>query len=95
MQKSHRRCTKNGRLINYSWGESNEKIASEIKNHVLTGISYMIPLVIAGAVIMAISRVGGSFYGIVDIWDGSHGESANAIIRLLHSLDGFGGTALV
>lgn len=71
-----------------------KKIASEIKNHVLTGISYMIPLVIAGAVIMAISRVGGSFYGIVDIWDGSHGESGNAIIRLLHSLDGFGGTAL-
>lgn len=71
-----------------------KKFAGEIKNHVLTGISYMIPLVIAGAVIMAISRVGGSIYGIVDIWDASHGESANAIIRLLHSLDGFGGTAL-
>ena len=26
-----------------------KKIASDIKNHVLTGISYMIPLVIAGA----------------------------------------------
>lgn len=39
----------------------------DIKNHVLTGISYMIPLVIAGAVIMAISRVGASFMGITDI----------------------------
>ena len=71
-----------------------KKIATDIKNHVLTGISYMIPLVIAGAVIMAISRVGGSIYGITDIWDGSHAESANGIIRLLHSIDGFGGTAL-
>ncbi|MGM0102647.1 PTS system, fructose-specific IIC component [Enterococcus sp. AZ141] len=71
-----------------------KKLASEMKNHVLTGISYMIPLVIAGAVIMAISRVGGSIFGIVDIWDASHGESANTIIRLLHSLDGFGGIAL-
>ena len=71
-----------------------KKIASEIKNHILTGISYMIPLVIAGAVIMAISRVGGSIFGIVDILDGAYGESANSLIRLLHSLDGFGGIAL-
>lgn len=71
-----------------------KKVANEIKNHVLTGISYMIPLVIAGAVIMAISRVGGSIYGITDIWDGSYAESSNGIIRLLHSIDGFGGTAL-
>lgn len=69
-------------------------IANDIKNHVLTGISYMIPLVIAGAVIMAISRVGGSLYGITDIWDASYAESANGLIRLLHSIDGFGGTAL-
>lgn len=69
-------------------------IGSELKKHVLTGISYMIPLVIAGAVIMAISRVGGSIYGITDIWDAKHAESANNLIRLLHSLDGFGGMAL-
>ncbi|KRK92616.1 PTS system, fructose-specific IIC component [Latilactobacillus curvatus JCM 1096 = DSM 20019] len=60
----------------------------------LTGISYMIPLVIAGAVIMAISRVGGSIYGITDIWDAKYADSANGIIQLLHSIDGFGGTAL-
>ncbi len=71
-----------------------KKVLSDVKNHVLTGISYMIPLVIAGAVIMAISRVGGSFYGITDIWDEKYAESANALIRLLHSIDGFGGTAL-
>lgn len=54
----------------------------------------MIPLVIAGAVIMAIARVGGSFYGITDIWDAKYADSANGIISLLHSLDGFGGLAL-
>ena len=71
-----------------------KKIASDIKNHVLTGISYMIPLVIAGAVIMAVSRVGGSLYGITDIWDASYAESTNSIIRVLHTIDGFGGMAL-
>ncbi|MBC6308520.1 PTS fructose transporter subunit IIC [Listeria sp. FSL L7-1582] len=70
------------------------KIGSELKKHVLTGISYMIPLVIAGAVIMAIARVGGSFYGITDIWDPKYADSTNGIISLLHSLDGFGGLAL-
>lgn len=71
-----------------------KRIVSELKRHVLTGISYMIPLVIAGAVIMAISRIGASFYNINDIWDSSHSESENTFIRLLHALDGFGGTAL-
>lgn len=71
-----------------------KKMATEIKNHVLTGISYMIPLVIAGAVIMAISRVGASLYGITNIWEDAYAESANSIIRLLHSIDGFGGIAL-
>lgn len=71
-----------------------KKIVSELKKHVLTGISYMIPLVIAGAMIMAISRVGGSFYNIPDIWDAKYAESASSIVRLLHDLDGFGGTAL-
>lgn len=70
------------------------KIGSELKKHVLTGISYMIPLVIAGAVIMAIARVGGSFFGITDIWDAKYADSANSLISLLHSLDGFGGLAL-
>lgn len=54
----------------------------------------MIPLVIAGAVIMAISRVGGSLFGIQDIWDESYAGSGNVIIRLLHDIDGFGGIAL-
>ena len=33
----------------------------DLKRHFLTGISYMIPLVIAGDVIMGIARIGSSF----------------------------------
>ncbi len=71
-----------------------KKVGSDLKRHLLTGVSYMIPLVIAGAVIMAFARVFASFYGIKDIWDASHATDANGFIQLLHSLDGFGGMAL-
>ena len=37
---------------------SMKKFGKDIETHIMTGISYMIPLVIAGAVLMAISRVG-------------------------------------
>lgn len=67
---------------------------SILKGHFLTGISYMIPLVIAGAVIMGIARVGGSVFGVTDIWDGSHSESLNVLVRLFHTMDGIGGKAL-
>ncbi|EPD06594.1 PTS system transporter subunit IIC, partial [Lacticaseibacillus paracasei subsp. paracasei CNCM I-2877] len=60
----------------------------------MTGISYMIPLVIAGAVLMAISRVGASFYGISDIWDTKWATNANWFIQFLHTDDGWGGLAL-
>ena len=70
-----------------------KNVMTDIKNHVLTGISYMIPLVIAGAVIMAISRVGASFMGITDIWDVSH-YKAGGLEAFLYTIDGFGGTAL-
>ena len=66
----------------------------DLKRHFLTGISYMIPLVIAGAVIMGIARIGSSFYGIQDIWDASHTQSAHALVRLFHTMDGIGGLAL-
>ncbi|KRM03983.1 PTS system, fructose-specific IIC component [Liquorilactobacillus ghanensis DSM 18630] len=60
----------------------------------MTGISYMIPIVIAGAVLMAISRVGASFYGISTIWDNKWADSANFMIRFLHTDDGWGSVAL-
>lgn len=69
-------------------------VLQEIKRAFLTGISYMIPLVIAGAVIMGIARIGGSIFNVSDIWDGAHAESANAFVRIFNTMDGIGGRAL-
>lgn len=73
-----------------------EKIISfsEIKRAFLTGISYMLPLVVAGAVIMGLARIGASFYGIGDIWMANYGISENLIIRFLHTIDSLGGKTL-
>ncbi|GAN36118.1 PTS fructose transporter subunit IIC [Lacticaseibacillus paracasei] len=71
-----------------------KKFGKDIETHIMTGISYMIPLVIAGAVLMAISRVGASFYGISDIWDTKWATNANWFIQFLHTDDGWGGLAL-
>lgn len=73
---------------------SMKKFGKDIETHIMTGISYMIPLVIAGAVLMAISRVGASFYGISDIWDAKWATNANWFIQFLHTDDGWGGLAL-
>ncbi|PBH47205.1 hypothetical protein BGU90_19775, partial [Clostridioides difficile] len=54
-------------------------IVSDFKTHVFSVISYMSPLVIAVAIIIAISRVGGSFYHIPDICDAKSAECASSI----------------
>lgn len=66
----------------------------ELEKHIMTGISYMIPVVIAGAVLMAISRIGASAFGISNIWDEKWATNSNAIIQFLHTDDGWGGLAL-
>ncbi|GAB5052993.1 PTS fructose transporter subunit IIC [Pediococcus ethanolidurans] len=71
-----------------------KKFGKQLETHIMTGISYMIPVVISGAVLMAISRVGASFFGISDIWDPKWAKSANMIIRFLNVDDGWGGIAL-
>lgn len=67
-----------------------KKFGKQLETHIMTGISYMIPVVISGAVLMAISRVGASFFGISDIWDPKWAKSANMIIRFLNVDDGWG-----
>lgn len=74
--------------------KENTNVLGEIKRAFLTGISYMIPLVIAGAVIMGIARIGGSIFDVTDIWDAKHLESSNALVRLFCTMDGLGGRAL-
>ncbi|MFS3511846.1 PTS fructose transporter subunit IIC [Citrobacter sp. Res13-Lact-LER2-35-b] len=65
----------------------------EVKNAIMTGVSWMLPFVIAGAVLMGIARIGASLYGIDNIWDASY-EQAGMVVQLLHKFDGFGGLAL-
>lgn len=76
--------------------ENSDKLFSiqEIKRACLTGISYMLPLVVAGAVIMGLSRIGASFFEIGNIWDSSYAQSSEPLIRLLHTLDKLGGKTL-
>ena len=69
-------------------------VGTDVKNAIMTGVSYMLPFVIAGAVIMGIARIGASMYGIDNIWDSSHAQAASQIVKLLHQFDGFGGLAL-
>lgn len=63
-----------------------------IKNHILTGVSYMIPIVIAASVIMGIARIGAMAFNVTDIWDATHAGSD--LLGFFHTLDGLGGTAL-
>lgn len=73
-------------------GEVVKKSSGSIKNHILTGVSYMIPIVIAASVIMGIARIGGMALNITDIWDASH--EGSTLAGFFHTLDGLGGTAL-
>lgn len=81
-------------MAKFSMNKKEKSVGTEVKTAIMTGVSYMLPLIIAGAVIMGIARIGASFYGIDNIWDGSHAEASNALVRLFHAFDGFGGLAL-
>jgi len=63
-----------------------------VKSHILTGVSYMIPIVIAASVIMGIARIGGMALNVTDIWDSAH--AGNDLLGFFHTLDGLGGSAL-
>lgn len=80
--------------MNSSHHGSNKSTALEVKDAIMTGVSWMLPFVIAGAVLMGIARIGASMYGIDNIWDASHAASLEGAIRVLHKFDGFGGLAL-
>ncbi|ROV55645.1 PTS mannose transporter subunit IIAB, partial [Vibrio ponticus] len=38
-----------------------KSVGTELKNAIMTGVSYMLPFIIAGAVLMGIARIGASF----------------------------------
>ena len=69
-------------------------IGTEIRQALMTGVSYMLPLVIAGAVIMGVARIGASMFGVVDIWDAAYASSDNGWLQLFHNFDMIGGLGL-
>lgn len=80
------------KAIANSKGSVQKKQKGSIKNHILTGVSYMIPIVIAASVIMGIARIGAMAFNVTDIWDASH--AGNGLVGFFHTIDGLGGTAL-
>lgn len=72
--------------------EKKTSFLGELKNHVLTGVSYMIPLVIGSSLMMGIARVAAMAFGIGDIWDASY--DVGGVIGFLYTLNNLGSIAL-
>ncbi|TDT61336.1 fructose-specific PTS transporter subunit EIIC [Fonticella tunisiensis] len=67
-------------------------ILSEMSQAVLTGISYMIPVIVAAGLMIGIGKLGAMAFGIVkEIGDAKYAASPNELIKILHFLDAFGG----
>lgn len=81
-------------MAKFQGGGQRNGIGTEIRRALMTGVSYMLPLVIAGAVIMGSARIGASFYGVTDIWDSAHANSGTALVRLFHAFDVIGALGL-
>lgn len=65
---------------------------SEMSQAILTGISYMIPVIVAAGLMIGIAKLGAMGFGIVkEISDVKYRTSANELIKILHYLDAYGG----
>jgi fructose PTS system EIIBC or EIIC component len=67
-------------------------LLAEMAQAVMTGISYMIPVLVAGGLMMGIAKLGAMPFGLVKvISDPKYATSPNELIVILHYLDAFGG----
>lgn len=65
---------------------------SEITQAVMTGISYMIPVLVAAGLMMGIAKLAAMPLGLVDtINDIKYATDSNELLVILHHLDKFGG----
>jgi PTS system fructose-specific IIC component len=65
---------------------------AEMAQAILTGISYMIPLIVAGGLMMGLAKLGSMPFGLVkEISDPKYATSPNELYVILHYLDAFGG----
>ncbi|MDR7073259.1 fructose-specific PTS transporter subunit EIIC [Fictibacillus barbaricus] len=59
---------------------------------VMTGISYMIPVIVAGGLMMGIAKLGAMPFGLVnELGDPKYATHSNELFVILHFLDAFGG----
>ncbi|MCM3717807.1 fructose-specific PTS transporter subunit EIIC [Fictibacillus phosphorivorans] len=59
---------------------------------VMTGISYMIPVIVAGGLMMGIAKLGAMPFGLVnELGDPKYATHSNELFVILHHLDKFGG----
>ncbi|WP_251862225.1 fructose-specific PTS transporter subunit EIIC [Clostridium sp. Marseille-Q2269] len=68
-----------------------QSILSEMTQSIMTGISYMIPIIVAAGLMMGIAKLGAMGFGIVnEIGNAKYAVSPNQIIKILHYLDAYG-----
>ncbi|MGD6958549.1 fructose-specific PTS transporter subunit EIIC [Rossellomorea aquimaris] len=75
-----------------STGGNKQGLLSEITQAVMTGISYMIPVLVAAGLMMGIAKLSAMPLGLVDqIHDIKYATHSNELLVILHHLDKFGG----
>ncbi|MCP3028008.1 fructose-specific PTS transporter subunit EIIC [Halobacillus sp. A5] len=82
----------NGEETNTSSSPNKKQgILAEMGQAILTGISYMIPVIVAAGLMMGIAKLGAIPFGLVnEINDTSYATSDNELLVILHHLDKFG-----
>ncbi|UOQ45061.1 fructose-specific PTS transporter subunit EIIC [Halobacillus salinarum] len=66
-------------------------VLAEMGQAIMTGISYMIPVIVAAGLMMGIAKLGAIPFGLVnEINDISYATSDNEFFKILHYLDKFG-----
>lgn len=65
--------------------EKKNGFVSELTQAIMTGISYMIPVLVAGGLMIGVSQLGASFFGLSsDIGAAEMAKNSNQLIVLLH-----------
>ncbi|RLQ94919.1 PTS fructose transporter subunit IIABC [Falsibacillus albus] len=73
-------------------GEKKQGFMAEMAQAVMTGISYMIPVIVAAGLMMGLAKLGSMPFGLVnEIGDPKYATSPNEFFKILHFLDAFGG----
>lgn len=74
-----------------SSSQGKQTVVKQITQGVMTGISYMIPVIVAGGLMIGIGQLGASAFGLgAEIGDAKYATDPNQMIVILHYLSLFG-----